>query len=460
MPFVSIQVLNLLTFTSSLSAPSTPDLRVFQVQATCADGQRSGSGFLVRDWPTPGQVNFLTALHVVIACNMVAIRSPNCGERTSLTGRIGKGVAFTAWPQFDLAAFSLESLESPELLENALVVGPAPHVGASVHLLGVTPTDNCPMTPATLKGITTVAQYYNHLRSRFPSRHTTQGSLASETQLLVLDVNSEPGVSGGPVVLPGTRQVVGWAEFGVEGSRVWAVAFPTPVPQGTLVELTINPSIEYRAPTFPQLLTWTALSSSFASMTFLYRQSQGTAGCRRFGYALRFDLGASLFTFRFADVTGLGLFGSFGYGHSSWGRSEDIFVAPDGTRLEGPTGRAAEQRSMALGVYLHAFQGGRTSAMFSMGAVMTNFFHWSPARWGPNRPEQVAGKEIFVGLGIVSRIRVLHLLSRIGLSVDLEGAFEYEYSMLDEYRYTGSSSGVQLRFGWLPAWSAGLGVSY
>jgi hypothetical protein len=193
---------------------------VFRVAAACPGtsvASRTGTAFLVQDWPDQGKVSLVSALHVIHGCKLVELYPSQCvakGKPKALATFVAADQRkLRAWPEHDLVAFLDVTNEPwvsqrPKLRWGGLQSFPDPAapviLGNSVTVNGYTQNNVC------LGGAGLVTSYVELDKVYAGNR----GSLAPDMRLMIYSSTATHGASGGPVALPGSDVVIGIHEAG------------------------------------------------------------------------------------------------------------------------------------------------------------------------------------------------------------------------------------------------------
>jgi hypothetical protein len=172
--------------------------------ATCNGAPRAGSAFLLRDYPIPGQVSLVTALHVVHGCSAVTLYRSACASKDAgkklRTIDVSSHVQVRARPAHDLVFF----LDVGGLLDASSGAftwsEDAVATGTPIVVAGWNEKDVCHANSESVDGVATV----NNVAPLANQR----GSLAADVPLITYPVGN-PGTSGSAVALKGSDVVVG-----------------------------------------------------------------------------------------------------------------------------------------------------------------------------------------------------------------------------------------------------------
>ena len=226
---------------------------VFEVDGACA-GAPKGSGFLAQGLPGVRGVVLVTALHVVHRCGVLRFYRSRCEvgaaadlERPAFT-RTADDSMFV-WRELDLVALPVAPHELTSEDHAAQLSAATPQVPARARLIveGVTALNACAEGEGMARYTTSVQQLVAHVERRTNySREDVVGTLADPVRLLVSWSTAQPGVSGGPILDAGSKQLLAMNTGGdPQGRSAWAVllgadALAQYTPNQTHVGVTIS----------------------------------------------------------------------------------------------------------------------------------------------------------------------------------------------------------------------------
>lgn len=196
------------------------DDSVFLIRATCKDEPvgRSGTAFLVKDWPSPGETSLVTALHVIYSCNSLEVYTSACAaEPSKRIVEFGRQNAsqITAWPEHDLAVLRHVTFASNAAAGTIADDVTLPAGGQNVQVLGQTKNNPCAAGAATVTSTPLLSQLVKDA-----------GSVPLTTKVLAYYGTPGPGASGGPVVRLSDHKVIAVHEAGFRNSNLITAAIP------------------------------------------------------------------------------------------------------------------------------------------------------------------------------------------------------------------------------------------